>query len=183
MLRALDFKERTRIRRALYAKPTILTILALTFISLSGAWNMYQKSRVAKANDEKATAELVALQVREAGLRSDIDRLSTTRGQEEEIRDRFMVAKDGEKVIIILSTHIVDAGNLRSLHVVAYQGLFAWPLGGGQSLNGAMEDDQFANHARRETWGAFGPLIAPDAFRVGIEYHVKFLVGAAQKTH
>jgi hypothetical protein len=24
------------------------------------------------------------------------------------------------------------------------------------------------------------PLIAPDAFRVGIEYHVKFLVGAAQ---
>lgn len=101
MLRALDFKERTRIRRALYAKPTILAILALTFISLSGAWNMYQKSRVAKANDEKATAELAALQVREAGLRSDIDRLSTTRGQEEEIRDRFMVAKDGEKVIII----------------------------------------------------------------------------------
>ncbi len=101
MLRTLDFRERTKLRRALYAKPTILVIVAIAFISLNGAWNMYQKSKEAKANDDKANAALSALQLREAGLRSDIDRLSTPRGQEEEIRDRFMVAKEGEKVIII----------------------------------------------------------------------------------
>ncbi len=64
-----------------------------------------------------------------------------------------------------ISSHIVDAGNLRGLHVVAYQGLFVWPLGGDQSLNGAMEDDQFANHARRETWGAFGPHLTNEDAR------------------
>lgn len=101
MLRALDFRERTKLRRALYAKPTILVILVLAFVSLQGAWGMYQKSKEAKANDERAMAALGVLKEREAGLRSDIDRLSTPRGQEEEIRDRFMVAKDGEKVIII----------------------------------------------------------------------------------
>ena len=101
MLRALDFRERTKLRRALYAKPTILVIVAIASVSLSGAWNMYQKSKEAKANDDKANAALSALQTREAGLRSDIERLSTPRGQEEEIRDRFMVAKEGEKVIII----------------------------------------------------------------------------------
>ena len=101
MLRTLDFRERTKLRRALYAKPTILVIVAIASVSLSGAWNMYQKSKEAKANDDKANATLSALQTREAGLRSDIERLSTPRGQEEEIRDRFMVAKEGEKVIII----------------------------------------------------------------------------------
>ena len=101
MLRALDFRERTKLRRALYAKPTILVIVVIAFVSLHGAWNMYQKSIEAKANDDKANAALGVLEVREAGLRSDIDRLSTPRGQEEEIRNRFMVAKDGEKVIII----------------------------------------------------------------------------------
>ncbi len=101
MLRALDFRERTKLRRALYAKPTILIIVAIALVSLHGAWNMYQKSKEAEANNAKAAAALSALQVRESGLRSDIDRLSTPRGQEEEIRDRFMVAKDGEKVIII----------------------------------------------------------------------------------
>ena len=101
MLQALDFRERTKLRRALYAKPTILVIVIIASVSLSGAWNMYQKSKEAKANDYKANAALSALQTREAGLRSDIDRLSTPRGQEEEIRDRFMVAKEGEKVIII----------------------------------------------------------------------------------
>ena len=101
MLRALDFRERTRIRRTLYAKPTILIMLVLTIVTLRGAWGMYQKSKEAKVNDEKALAELRILESREAGLRSDIDLLSTSRGQEEAIRNRFMVAKDGEKVIII----------------------------------------------------------------------------------
>lgn len=62
---------------------------------------MYEKSKEANARRDKATAELAALQEREGQLSGDIARLGSERGQEEEIRNRFMVAKDGEKVIIV----------------------------------------------------------------------------------
>ncbi len=101
MLRALDFKERTRIRRFVYAKPTILLILVLSLLSLNGAWGMYQKSKDAIANRDKAVVAEQELFVHEKELRADITKLSSERGQEEEIRNRFMVAKDGEKVIIV----------------------------------------------------------------------------------
>lgn len=101
MLRALDFKERTRIRRFVYAKPTILLLFVLSAVSLRGAWGMYQKSKEAIANRDKAVASEQELFLREKGLHADISKLSSERGQEEEIRNRFMVAKDGEKVIIV----------------------------------------------------------------------------------
>ena len=101
MLHALDFKERTRIRRIVYAKPTILLVFVLSLVSLNGAWGMYQKSKEATQNRDKAVAETAALSVHEAALHADITRLSSYRGQEEAIRNRFMVAKEGEKVIII----------------------------------------------------------------------------------
>ena len=62
---------------------------------------MYQKSKEAIANRDKAVAVEQELFLREKGLHTDISKLSSERGQEEEIRSRFMVAKDGEKVIIV----------------------------------------------------------------------------------
>ena len=101
MLRTLDFRERTKLRRFLYSKPTILLVFILSLLSLHGAWGMYQKSKDAIANRDKAVAETAALMAREKELHADINRLSSSRGQEEEIRNRFMVAKEGEKVIIV----------------------------------------------------------------------------------
>lgn len=101
MLRALDFRERTRIRRFVYAKPTILVVFVLSLVSLHGAWGMYQKSKDAIANRDRAVMEANVLMAHERELHADISKLSSDRGQEEEIRSRFMVAKDGEKVIIV----------------------------------------------------------------------------------
>lgn len=97
----LDFRERSQLRRAIYAKPTILILVVLIVITLRGVWGMYEKNQEATIKRDKATAELVAIQIREKQLNEDIARLSTERGQEEEIRNRFMVAKEGEKVIIV----------------------------------------------------------------------------------
>ncbi|GEM_PF-558678 len=101
MLEKLDFRERTKLRRILYAKPTIILLGVIALLVAHGAWGMYQKSIEALAKRDKAQEELHAMQEREKGLQGDILRFSTPRGQEGEIRDRYMVAKDGEKVIII----------------------------------------------------------------------------------
>ncbi len=101
MARMLDFRERNQLRRTLYAKPTILILGILTVLIARGAWGMYTKSTEAKAKRDKATTELQELQKYEAQLNQDISTLSTERGQEGEIRDRYMVAREGEKVIVV----------------------------------------------------------------------------------
>ena len=97
----LDVRERTRLRRVLYAKPTIILFAFLVALMLHGVWGIYQKSQEAVAKRDKAVAELAGLATREKELREDIARLSTGDGLEAEIRDRLMVAKEGEKVMII----------------------------------------------------------------------------------
>ena len=105
----LDFRERSQLRRALYAKPTILLFALLIVLTLRGALGMYEKNNEANIKRDKAIAEMNALKEREGELRDDIARLSTERGQEEAIRNRFMVAKDGEKVIIVTSPPAPEA--------------------------------------------------------------------------
>lgn len=104
MPRMLDFRERTKFRRAMYAKPTIIVLGFLTILVARGAYGMHQKSNEAIEKRDKAIGELHALESRQRELNEDIGRLSSPRGQEEEIRDRFMVAKEGEKVMIVANT-------------------------------------------------------------------------------
>lgn len=101
MGRILDWRERTRLRRVLYAKPTIILLAFAVALLLHSTWGVYQKSKEALSKNAKAEAELAALLAREKELKEDIARLNTADGVETEIRERFMVAKEGEKVMII----------------------------------------------------------------------------------
>lgn len=101
MSRMLDIRERTRLRRILYSKPAIIALALVVVLLSRGVWGVYQKSVEAVAKRDKATAELASIVAREKELQTDIARLSTGEGVEAEIRDRFMVAKAGEKVMII----------------------------------------------------------------------------------
>ena len=103
MSRILDYRERTVLRRAIYAKPTILFLGIIAVFALHGAWGMYEKSEDASGRAQKAEVELAKQKDRESELKVDIARLSTERGVEEEIRSRFMVAKNGEHIMIISS--------------------------------------------------------------------------------
>jgi cell division protein FtsB len=97
----LDIKRKARFRRAIYAKPTILLLLLVLGFALHGTWGMYQKHAVAKEHLERSKATLGDLQLREAELERDTQLLASPSGIEAEIRERFMVAKEGEGVIII----------------------------------------------------------------------------------
>ena len=101
MGRILDFRERSKLRRVLYAKPTIILLALVVALFLHGAWGAYQKSQEAMAKRAKAEQELAGLLAREKELEENIARLSSEVGIEAEIRERFMVAKEGENVIII----------------------------------------------------------------------------------
>lgn len=97
-----DFHEKRRFRRLLYSKITVI-ILGLIAIWLSFAvWSMYKKEKDTRLKMVKQAEILDELKERETALKDEIDRLSTEKGIEEEIRSKFEVGKEGEGVIIIV---------------------------------------------------------------------------------
>lgn len=97
----LDFRERTLFRRILYARPTIAVLLVVTALVFRGVWGMYEKKHEAEARRDSAKMELAKQEERLLELKNDLASLSSERGLEEEIRKRFMVAKEGEGMIVI----------------------------------------------------------------------------------
>ena len=98
----LEFQEKKKLRNALYSKTTLLAILIVLIFIARAVFNVYHKQNASKENLIKAREEISDLQKREKMLNSEIDRLKTDKGTEEEIRKKFMVGKAGEEVIIIV---------------------------------------------------------------------------------
>jgi len=101
MVSGLEFRTKSRLRRIVYSKGMVLALLVLLFLFAEGAWGMYKKQAEATAKENISVDTLSALKAREEGLVKDINRLKSERGVEEEIRSRFMVAKEGENVMIV----------------------------------------------------------------------------------
>jgi hypothetical protein len=93
----------------------VVAVLALAIFSAHAAWDMYVKFTVATNGDEAAQTELASLKGQYARVSEAVDNLSTTRGEEGEIRERFGVAKPGEGAIQIVRTATSTDGGQNSL--------------------------------------------------------------------
>lgn len=69
---------------------------------IMSAWNMYQTSYGTKQRVERLQAEHDELKQREEIVSSAALSVSTERGLEAEIREKFSVAKEGERVIVLV---------------------------------------------------------------------------------
>ena len=98
----LEFQERKKIRRILYSKWVFAALIVALFFMTRAALGVYEKYNDSGENLRVASDDLNSLENRQNTLQSEIGKLSTTRGMEEEIRDTFQVAKDGEQVAIIV---------------------------------------------------------------------------------
>lgn len=97
-----EFQTLRKKRKWLYSKWTILALFVVFILGLDSVWNIYQKEKLSKANLDQASLELNTLKERQAALEHSIGRLATPQGLDEEIRNKFSVAKDGEEVAIIV---------------------------------------------------------------------------------
>lgn len=77
-------------------------------LTLAIAWllylnfNIFRKEEIARQAAHATQSQLQALQTRQKALQSNLNELSTERGQEATLRETFGVAKPGEDVIIIV---------------------------------------------------------------------------------
>ncbi len=98
----LGVSDKQRLRRILFSKISLLLLLVLVVVFVRGTWGVYQKARFAKENRLQAEQELNELEQRASSLRTEMQRLETERGLEEEIRHSFDVGRDGEHLIILV---------------------------------------------------------------------------------
>lgn len=127
-----EFKKRrtkgTEILRVSLGILGVMALAAVAFFAARATWDMYGKFAAAAAARADAEAELAELQGREARIREEVESLSSERGVEAAIRERYGVAKPGEGQIAIVrqasSTEALrpQAGFLESL----WNAFFVW---------------------------------------------------------
>jgi len=98
----IDFHEKRKLKQFFYSKVTLVVLAIVVLLLLNSVWNIFLKERETNTTRKKLEREFVELQEREVLLREEIERLSTPRGVEEEIRSKFEVAKDGEEIMVIV---------------------------------------------------------------------------------
>ncbi len=87
----------------MYSLPVLLVLLILVLAFGKGAMTMYKAAEDAKGTEDTATGRLQGLMERKKFLESSIDRLSSTEGVEQALREKFNVRKPGEDMIILVS--------------------------------------------------------------------------------
>jgi cell division protein FtsB len=97
----LGVRRKYRMRRFFGSKIAFAVVLLLTIVLAQAAIGMYYKAKETRVKKDLVQAELARLQARETELRAENARLSSERGIESELRNRFFIVKDGEKVAVI----------------------------------------------------------------------------------
>lgn len=82
---------------------TFIAIIVLFFVYWIGiaAFDAYKKYSVAKSAKEVAEKKIEMLSKREKEISEKVQLLNTDLGIEQELRKRFDIAKEGEKVVVI----------------------------------------------------------------------------------
>ena len=94
-------KSRSLQRTPTLPRSVLVLILVVAAVVSNATWNVYQKQRAAQEKRHEAARRMERLTEREAFLTSELSRLATERGIEEEIRKKFRVTKEGEHMVVI----------------------------------------------------------------------------------
>lgn len=100
----LKAREKRIIKTILFGRIGVIILLIIVAVLAKSTWSVYQKSQFARESRDLATQELQTLQARESSLETEMQRLDTPRGLEEELRHKFDVGREGERLIVLVDT-------------------------------------------------------------------------------
>jgi cell division protein FtsB len=97
-----EYQERRRIKKILHSRYAIAILAIICLFFVRAVWNIHTKYEKSRDIAERARTELATLEAREKALKDSIAALGTEEGKEREIRDRFGVVKEGERMIVLV---------------------------------------------------------------------------------
>ncbi len=98
----LDIVQKRKVRSVMYHRVTLALLILVVLVAFHSTWVVWQKKRESEKMKNISLAQVESLRQRNLELNSKIERLGTTPGVEEEIRSKFSVVKDKEKMVIIV---------------------------------------------------------------------------------
>ncbi len=90
----------------MYSRGVRIFLFILMLYSLFSAYTVYQKKRQSDIDMHNAELRLLALSAKESVLLKEIDHLQTDEGLEEEIRSKYSVAKEKERVVVLVEDDV-----------------------------------------------------------------------------
>ncbi len=119
-----------RLWKRLFARFAVWVVLGglffLLLIVANSTWHVYQKQREA-AREYTLQAEVLSnLEMRNDSLQQKLSALETDRGVEEELRERFSVAKPGEEVIVLVDAKKTAADANAEPHTSIWLSFWRW---------------------------------------------------------
>ncbi|NQV88209.1 MAG: hypothetical protein HQ402_01460 [Parcubacteria group bacterium] len=100
----LEFQKKRKISQKLYSGITVIILVFVVVFLARASWDVFQKQKESEGDAKIVLERLNDLQNKEKTLRSQIEWLNTKTGTEEVIRQKFNVAKDGEKIVVIIDS-------------------------------------------------------------------------------
>lgn len=99
-----DFQQKRKIRKVLYSRVTLFFMLVAVVFLARATYHIYTKEQMSAADYAAVEKSYNDLLSRQAMLVSATAKLNTQSGQDEEIRDKFSVAKPGETVVMVINS-------------------------------------------------------------------------------
>lgn len=100
----IEYEQKRKVQRVLYSKTASVILLVLMILAVKALYDVWRKEQQSAVEESQISKEVSDLQGRSDDLGQKITKLGTERGVEEEIRDKFSVAKEGENVLVIVGT-------------------------------------------------------------------------------
>lgn len=107
----IPFQERKKIRKILYSKITLVVLFLVLLGVGRGAWGIYQKAEIARSERDITARSLAELQDRTIELKTSLNRLKSSQGIEEEVRQKYTVARPGEEVVVVIDENAKKSNN------------------------------------------------------------------------
>ncbi len=121
----LPFQGRRKFRKILYSKVTILVLLVILVFVARGAWRIHEKAIIARTERDQVALSLAEIEWRKVELEESLALRITDQGVEDEIRQKFTVARPWEEVVVVVDESAKKSKN----DEVADMGFFARFLG------------------------------------------------------
>ena len=97
-----ELRQKQIVKRRMYSTPVLIILLVVTGLIIHSTYKIVQKYRESAGYVDVLKQKANDLAEREIQLKGDITRLGTDEGIDTEIKEKFNVSKEGERVAIIV---------------------------------------------------------------------------------
>ena len=111
----IDFQQKRKINKIIYSKVSFVILFILVIFIGKATWDIFKKYMISSENYSTVKKDYDNLKLRKEMLESEINRLKTDGGMEEEIRGKFNVAKPGETVVVVIDSSSSTSTNQNNI--------------------------------------------------------------------